>query len=379
MVNKGNVNSLGEGKCIGCGMCSVVCPKKIIEIKPNNYGFFNPCIEEKECTKCGLCSNICFKFKTSNDTNLESPFKNKKVISAVVTDESELSKVSSGGVANELIKHFFIKGYDVCGVSFNSDYTMCKHIIANSLEDIGKIRNSKYIQSYTVDAFKSIDKTKKNLIIGTPCQIYAWRKYITGKDFEKNFILVDFFCRGVPSNFLWKAYISYINRIYDVSEFNEVNFRDKSLGWHKFSLKIIGNQRTKEITHDVYTDLFYSFFLKNKCFCLSCYECTLRKEEVYSDLRLGDFWGEKYYQNDKGVSLVVVMTEIGEQAWNEVSKCFEVEECNSEEIDKSQRFNKYILPQDYFEILDCFSRYENLENIHTKYGLDQQGFYKENK
>lgn len=32
--------------CTGCGLCFEVCPSKAIEMKPNEYGFIHPVVQE---------------------------------------------------------------------------------------------------------------------------------------------------------------------------------------------------------------------------------------------------------------------------------------------------------------------------------------------
>lgn len=378
MTHYTNINALPEENCTGCGMCTVACPSECISLQLNNYGFYVSNIDEEKCNNCGLCIEVCYKFMPHDTDMKSSPFERSKVLAATDMDEDELSKVSSGGVANRLATHFYKRGYNVCGVSFDSEFESCRHIIINDLTDASKIKNSKYLQSYTVDAFKTLNLKSKNVIFGTPCQIYAWRKYIQKYSVEDNFLLIDFFCRGVPSVNLWRAYKDYISRTYDMNNFKEVNFRDKSLGWHKFSMRI-KDFNSKEYLESVYDDLFYSFFLKNACFSLPCYSCRLRKDAIYSDIRLGDFWGEKFYNNDKGVSLVTILNNRGNTAWEEVSDYFDVQVCESSDIDNSQRFNKYPLPMEYSELLSELGNGEKLEVIHSKFGFDKQMFYKEKK
>lgn len=45
-----------NGECIGCGLCSKVCPLNIISMKDNK-----PCWEHKECSCCLACINRCPK------------------------------------------------------------------------------------------------------------------------------------------------------------------------------------------------------------------------------------------------------------------------------------------------------------------------------
>ena len=48
-------------RCKGCGLCVVVCPKKIIVIseKSNNRGYFPANTDNCDCTGCAACAVIC--------------------------------------------------------------------------------------------------------------------------------------------------------------------------------------------------------------------------------------------------------------------------------------------------------------------------------
>jgi coenzyme F420-reducing hydrogenase beta subunit len=351
-----------------------ICPNKSITIELNNHGFLAPVVDEERCNKCGLCSIVCYKF-LSDDANKEHSFEGKRVLAAIDNNKTELLTVSSGGVANRLSSTLFAEGYDVCGVVFDPHTNICKHIRAENIDDLELFKGSKYLQSNTYNAFSNLRGNKKNLVLGTPCQIYGLRKYIQKKNIEQNFILVDLFCRGVPTSFLWRAYKEYIQRVFGLGEFRSVNFKDKSISWHKFLIKIV-DDTGKLYLKSVYEDLFYSFFLKNSCFSEACYDCKLRHEGVYSDIRLGDFWGEKYYSHDEGVSLVVLSTPRGEKIWESIKNSFYSEECNVEDIFKSQRFNKFPKHAKYDQILSRLSDGEKLEIIHNMVELNTEKFYK---
>ena len=54
------MNISGIHNCYGCGVCAIACAKKIIELKLNNEGFYEPFItDESKCTNCGMCREVC--------------------------------------------------------------------------------------------------------------------------------------------------------------------------------------------------------------------------------------------------------------------------------------------------------------------------------
>jgi 2-oxoglutarate ferredoxin oxidoreductase subunit delta len=53
---------INEERCKGCGLCTLCCPKKLIQIgkEINRQGYFYASWDEQEaCTGCALCGEIC--------------------------------------------------------------------------------------------------------------------------------------------------------------------------------------------------------------------------------------------------------------------------------------------------------------------------------
>ena len=174
--------------------------------------------------------------------------------------------------------------------------------------DLYRIRGSKYLQSFTVDAFSSFQKNQKCIVVGTPCQIFGLSKYLELRKIRNNFILIDLFCAGVPSYILWDKYLRYIDDKYKLGTIQEVNFRSKvRSSWHKYGILIRGAQNVYYQDDAAHCDLFYRLFLSDACKnkCCNSENCFLRKNS-YADLRVGDFWGNKYRTDEDGVSLVVI-------------------------------------------------------------------------
>ena len=71
---------------------------------------------------------------------------------------------SSGGIGYEVGKKLISQGFKVCGVLYNSEKERAEHYIATSVEELIPSIGSKYIQSYTVDGFKAINRRKSTLL-----------------------------------------------------------------------------------------------------------------------------------------------------------------------------------------------------------------------
>ena len=111
---------------------------------------------------------------------------------------------------------------------------------------------------------------------------------------------------------LWRKYVG--DHAATLGEADSVAFRDKTGGWHG-SYRIRGTRGGETVyLSEGADDLFYKFFLRRYVQQWACYDCPFRGENSAADIRLGDFWGEKYAENREGVSVVVAVTEKGRTA-----------------------------------------------------------------
>lgn len=319
---KSNVKALLN--CYGCGVCAVSCPKHIIDIKLNSMGFYEPTIENEDaCIDCGICWNVC---SFANDSIVGCGKKELRCYAAWSNDPEIRQTCSSGGVGFEIAKHLIDRGYKFVGVKYDTSSNKAVHYVAETKDELNASIGSKYIQSYTVDAFKMINRKDKYLVTGTPCQIDSFRRYIKRLRCEDNFVLIDFFCHGVPSMNLWKKYSKEIERI--TGKFIHVSWRNKVNGWHdSWDMNISGCVHEEIVGwHDSYNllirekktfishrwsqgNLFYKMFLSNSCLGKACYEkCKFKGSASSADIRIGDLWGHTYANDEKGVSSVVAYT-----------------------------------------------------------------------
>ena len=322
-----NISSIHD--CFGCGVCVIACGKSIIDIHLNQDGFYEPFIANmEECTNCGLCIEVCSY--SHDDISLRNP----QIASygAWSKNSQVRQKCSSGGVGFELGKTAISLGYKVCGVRYNPEKNQAEHYIASNIDELIPSIGSKYIQSYTVDGFKSIDRKQTYLVTGTPCQIDSFRRYIQKFHCEDNFILLDFFCHGVPSKLMWDKYVAKQER--EIGKLIYASWRNKSnYGWHdSYSIGLDGSKkhvdavtwynnydqdirerRTYIFSRMSQQDLFYKFFLSDVCLGKACYDkCRFKYDRSSADIRIGDAWGSHYQEDEKGVSATIAFTKKGD-------------------------------------------------------------------
>lgn len=310
-------------KCTGCSACAEVCPKKCIAMTPDSEGFLRPTIEGKICVDCGLCRKICpVNNPIQNDEKKPDAFAVKH------RDEKIRTASSSGGAFSALAKQILTQGGAVIGAGFDEAH-MVIHKVCTNESDLDELRRSKYVQSDIHGVFWETKKLLKNgkrvLFCGTPCQVDGLKAYL-GKEYS-GLYTVDFICHGVPSPTAWKKYLEFREKEASAVA-NRVSFRSKIVGWKNYALEI-NFQDGKKYTGVVGTDFYLRSFIMDMDLRPSCYQCQFKQLHRQADVTLADFWGVDRMQFDwndnRGVSLVMIHSEKGKQLMNAAAMDLDVQ------------------------------------------------------
>lgn len=300
--------------CCGCGACATVCAKGAISICKNDEGFEHYSIDATNCVQCGQCKTVCPM------TNIIAPsMKESKALFSVKSRSDQVLKASSsGGVGHEIASTLLAKGYAICGCTYDTVDNSAKHIWIMPGEEakLSLLQGSKYIQSISAEAMEQIveiAKTTNIAFFGTPCQAAAVDKILRKKNLRNQAIVVDLICHGVPSYYLWEKYLIELDKKYGTGDHPVVLFRSKELEWRRRLLLVDGNNRVYK--KEEHKDDFYAFFRRGLCYMESCSDCPYRERSA-ADLRIGDYWGDKFVHDKQGVSMVIANTIQGEDLIN---------------------------------------------------------------
>lgn len=328
--------------CCGCGACVQKCPKHCISMIMDNEGFFYPSVNRISCIECNLCEKVC---PIKNQEIQREPLK----CTAIKGKRADIvQKSSSAGIFYLLAEQIIQNNGIVFGARFNENWDVV-HSWTDSLEGIEPFMTSKYVQSQIGDCYEIAEnflkKERKVLFSGTPCQI-AGLKHFLRKEYE-NLLCVDVICHGVPSPGIWREYLKYeisplgrknsvSSSIYsplseqDAIKIKGISFRDKGLGWKKFSFVLLSSQglgRSEKNTvsssyrpilkQKHYYNVYMKAFLNNLTLRPSCFDCPARRGKSGSDILLGDFWGvtrlyPEFYDSN-GVSMALAYSQKGLQ------------------------------------------------------------------
>lgn len=316
-----NINSHSAiRECTSCQLCGAVCPTSAISISLNKDGFYRPIIDDSKCIDCGLCVKSCYKFDAHIHETID--LSSKILYAAYANDVKIIDSCTSGGIADLLATRLIEQGYKCIGVEYDCVNNVAKGAVATTINDIKSFRGSKYIQSFSVNAFKTLVNDCKNTkfaIFGLPCQIYAIDKLLRRLKIREQHVLIDLYCHGCPSLNVWTKYIAELKKKYLVKNVLSANFRSKVRGWGNFVLEVVVEGKTKPetIISPKLNDPFYELFFSDLVLNDSCPDCKLRSTLEYTDIRLGDFWGHCFVNNNEGMSGVTIASTLG-------SKIFEL-------------------------------------------------------
>ncbi|MCH5342818.1 MAG: Coenzyme F420 hydrogenase/dehydrogenase, beta subunit C-terminal domain [Acetatifactor sp.] len=319
-------------KCSGCSACYNVCPVNAITMEDDEEGFWYPKIDPSKCVRCDKCEKVCpYINKITAESDLQMCF------AAYNKSEEERFISSSGGMFIALAKEILQEGGVVFGAAYDERYMVC-HMAAENEKQLIELIGSKYLQSRIGTIYQEVHAQvklgRKVLFVGCSCQISGLISFL-GQNYD-NLVCVDFICLGVPSPKVWS---DYLDTFFIRDKINFVNFKDKSLGWHTFSLRI--NSDDEEFVRNGRETHFFSGFFKALYSRPSCSACIFKQGKRLSDITISDCWGYRKIapemDDNKGLSSVVIHTEKGRQLFFRVKEQVVYKEANLEDILKYNR------------------------------------------
>lgn len=261
-------------------------------MREDNEGFLYPEVDREVCIDCGLCEKVC---PVIHQGDKRKPL---AVYAVKHKDDKIRLSSSSGGAFTALAESVIDEDGVVFGAKFDEDWSVF-HDYTDTKEGLAAFRGSKYVQSRVGDSFKKAEyflkAGRKVLFSGTPCQIAGLKRFLR-KEYD-NLLTVDFICHGVPSPGVWREYLkeetarqcggknsvlSHPNIKERDARIESISFRDKRLGWKKFSFALTlsvpnghGAKNTVLLSESKYHNLFLKGFLRDLYLRPSCHHCKI--------------------------------------------------------------------------------------------------------
>lgn len=336
-------------ECCGCGACMDICRVHAIHMTQDKEGFLYPKIDSSICVGCGRCEKVCpVKYLTLSDKVCPShrdmsysmllgdtPSKGRnQYIGARAKSAAVRNTSSSGGMFSILAQYVLERKGVVFGAGYNSRMEVV-HREAENLEQLEKIKRTKYVQSNMQGIFLKAEQCLKErrlvLFCGTPCQAQALRLFL-GQEYDK-LIIVDLVCYGVPSPGIWEDYVKYLEHRHH-GKMTEFSFRDKRAQDHGHTCAYVING--EEYAGSLFQDRFCRMYFKNYILRPSCHSCKFCTVDRSSDFTIGDFWGIEKVRPDlddgMGNSMMILHTEKARKIWEQVQEDVDWFECTKEDL-----------------------------------------------
>lgn len=312
------INIVLKNDCCGCEACFNACKKKCIEMRPDEEGFLYPQVELDNCIHCGLCEKVCpiINYAARTETREQEAYLLQH------KDDDICNQSTAGGAFTGIATYVIGRGGIVFGVEITNDYKV-RHTSVETVEELRKFRNSKYVQSRVGTTYQEVKKELQTgrmvCFSGTPCQIEGLRRYLR-KDYE-NLVLVDVVCRAVPSPGVWEKYIEY--EVGKKGEFSSIRFRDKTLGY-QYSTMELKEKGGKIYRGGIESQPWLRMFFSGMIIRPSCTDCKFRSRYRNSDFTIWDCFPsykfDKELDAQRGTTRVLVHSIKGKKIMEIVKK-----------------------------------------------------------
>lgn len=304
---KNNTVEMMKDRCTGCTFCESSCPTQAITMTLNQQGYYEPLVDMEKCISCGKCLSNCPVDKDSGNRTIRSWYGWHK-------EESARNSSTSGGAVRAFADAVLQKNGVVFGAVYSEDFRSVQFGDSDHYP-MEAIQKSKYTVSNPSGIFQQVkqqlDAGRQVLFTGTPCQVAGLKTYLS-KQYE-NLMTVDFVCGGTASLRFWREHLKALEKKYG-APVSHVDFRSKRKGWGKCLLDV-SFKNGKERSCREYLDVYYKCFVSHYSVREICLSCPFSHCH-YADITVADFWGYRQAgitQTDKGLSLVIANTTIGEK------------------------------------------------------------------
>lgn len=347
---------VSSDKCCGCAACANKCAKGAITMQPNEEGFLHPAIDSSLCVDCGLCEKACPGLEPAKATD-NTP----QAYIVQHKDDAVRYQSTSGGAFTAIAQEVIKRGGVVFGAIMTEELKV-KHDCVDTVEDLAKFRNSKYVQSEIGDCYKRAKKLlaegRMVCFSGTPCQINGLYKFI-GQDYE-NLIAVDVTCKSVPSPLVFEKYKEFKKQKTKKAE--SIVFRDKKRGFSYCTMAHYESLDAKASGNSFYrrsseSDEWLRIFLSGKISRRSCATCPYQTVSRVGDFTLWDCWETTEiapdWNDNKGTTNVVVWTEKAKRFFESVKEnvryCEYAFEKTGNGVEREHKIKPYAQREQLFE------------------------------
>jgi len=237
------------------------------------------------------------------------------VYAGYLSEDDEILKSASGGIATALSGFMLQQGGYVVGVAYSDDFYKAEYVVIDNISDIHKLRGSKYIDCDKNNIYSEVkqllDAGQKVLFFGLPCVVGALYSFLGER--PENLLTCELICHGPTYAKVHSDYIAFLEKKYK-SKVIDFSVRYKAGAWTPGYLyaKFDNGQVFQESFYHTQYGMAFSILGKK-----ACYHCNFKGNNRQADIMIGDFWGatqDDPFWNKYGVSVIFAETEKGDAA-----------------------------------------------------------------
>jgi len=348
--------------CSNCGACSFICPNNAIYFKDTSIGRLYAEVNGN-CVQCGMCERVCpsidvLGIHNENDNSLVGII--NKVYVGKCSDQKLFKNAQSGGAASAVVAYLLdTKKVDaalLCVMKGN-EHPKGEPMVITKTIDVAKSQKSCYTPVPLLVGLKDCVEYERIVVVGLPCQIEALtllerQNKLPNLKYKIGLICDRMMC-GTLTDVMMS--LSHVNS-------GKIDWRRKDFSHHKkyypyktAPVVVYDKKNTKVIPNS------YRFSLKEMFTpprCRICYD----KLNTFADITVGDPWGMSGVDWNKGASLILTRTLLGQELLAEMIEggVLEVTEKPLNEVIDGQHINRRFFQVKVFSsILKPFMAHSN--------------------
>lgn len=286
-------------------------------MKEDAIGVVMPTVDVSRCIECKACERIC---PAMNAIWFNKPM---SAYAAWSTDGEIRRTAASGGIASAIYR--YVSNHNGYSIGAVTDEEFKVKIAPFTKEKSEDIRNSKYTFSDSHEVYAPLRQAIKGdqfvAVIGLPCQIAGYRKYLGEHD---NVVYIDLVCHGVTPNSYLRQHIETVELQLNIDA-HKLSFRAPEKGTANYFFTLYGGEG--EILYSkqsVDGEKYNLAFHRSYSYRENCYHCHYACRERCSDITIGDYHGLGQIRpcdfTAENVSLILANTPKGEAIVKELTQ-----------------------------------------------------------